>query len=292
MTVPVLAVWTGQPAPAGCLTALERAQMSALAGSERRRQWLISRHALRVLLGLLGLPRDTATCAFPHPRLSLAHTDSGAIAAGSAGPLSAGLGVDLETDRPVNSRTARFFLDEEEQAWLARVPPADRAAEHVRLWTVKEAVFKADLANRDAMLRDYTCQPAGARAGWARRRGSGQLFAFTCARFQGAHLSVAAARGPAAPSPVDRRISMPITFECVAERISETLNVPAATLTPETTLRDLAADSFLLVEMAVDLQEEFDAIFTQAELREVANLGQLVDLLRGPARPSRGEHDG
>ena len=72
---------------------------------------------------------------------------------------------------------------------------------------------------------------------------------------------------------------MPITFECVAERISQTLNVPAAMLTPETTLRDLAADSFLLVEMAVDLQEEFDVIFTQADLREVSNLGQLVDLL-------------
>ena len=35
--------------------------------------------------------------------------------------------------------------------------------------------------------------------------------------------------------------------------------------------------------MAVDLQEEFDVIFTQADLREVANLGQLVDLLQGPA---------
>ena len=75
---------------------------------------------------------------------------------------------------------------------------------------------------------------------------------------------------------------MPVTFERVVERISQTLNVPATMLTPETTLRELAADSFLLVEMAVDLQEEFDARFTQAELREVANLGQLVDLLHGP----------
>ena len=85
---------------------------------------------------------------------------------------------------------------------------------------------------------------------------------------------------------------MPITFECVAERISQTLNVPTAMLTPETTLRDLATDSFLLVEMAVDLQEEFDVIFTQADLREVANLGQLVDLLHGPKQASRGAGDG
>ena len=54
----------------------ECAQLSVLAGSERRRQWLTSRHALRVLLGLLGLPRDTAACSFPHPRLSLTHADA------------------------------------------------------------------------------------------------------------------------------------------------------------------------------------------------------------------------
>jgi acyl carrier protein len=292
MRVPVLAVWTDQLGPVGLLTVPERAQMSVLAGSERRRQWLMSRHALRVLLGLLGLPRDTAACSFPHPRLSLAHAGYGAIAAGSVGPRSAGLGVDLEPHRPVDPRTTRFFLDDAEQAWLARIPQADRAAEHLRLWTVKEAVFKADLANRDAMLRDYSTQPPGAQAGRAGRRGTGQLFGFACARFQGAHLSVAAARGPAAVDPVNRRTAMPITFECVAERISQTLNVPAAMLTPETTLRDLAADSFLLVEMAVDLQEEFDVIFTQADLREVANLGQLVDLLHGPKPPSRGELNG
>ncbi len=292
MRASVLAVWTDRPAPAGPLTVLERAQLSALAGSERRRQWLTSRHALRVLLGLLGLPRDTATCGFPHRRLSLTHTARGAVAAGSIGPQSAGFGVDLETDRRIDPRTARFFLDDAELQWLASVPRADRAAEHLRLWTVKEAVFKADLTNRDAVLRDYTSEPLGAQAGWARRRGTGQLFGFTCARFQGAHLSVAAAHGPAGADLVDRRTSMPITFERVAERISETLNVPATALTPETTLRELAADSFLLVEMAVDLQEEFDAIFTQSALREVANLGQLVELLHGPPPSGRGEPDG
>jgi len=85
---------------------------------------------------------------------------------------------------------------------------------------------------------------------------------------------------------------MPVTFERVVERISQTLNVPATMLTPETTLRELAADSFLLVEMAVDLQEEFDTFFTQSDLREVANLGQLADLLHGPKPSSRGEPGG
>jgi acyl carrier protein len=292
MRLSVLGVWTDQPLADATMTTMERVELAALAGADYRQQWLTSRHALRVLLGLLGLPRDTTEISFPHPRLSLAHASHGAIAAGTIGPWAAGFGVDYETDRPVDPRTARFFLNEAELAWLALVPWADRAAQQLRLWTVKEAVFKADLANGDAMLSDYSVcdyspQPADeGTAGWASRRVAGQLFGYTSARFKGGHLSVAAARGPAAtepePDPADRRTCMPITFELVAERISETLNIPVTDLSPETTLRDLAADSFMLVEMAVDLQEEFDAIFTQAELREVTNLGQLVDLLHGP----------
>ncbi len=77
-----------------------------------------------------------------------------------------------------------------------------------------------------------------------------------------------------------------VTFDRVAERISATLSVPLSDLTPRTTLADLAADSFLLVEMVVDLQEEFDATITQAQLREVTNLGELVGLLRAPALPA------
>jgi acyl carrier protein len=302
MKASVLGVWTDQPVAIWALTTLERVEFAALAGAERRQQWLTSRYALRVLLGLLGLPRDTAEYRFPHPRISLAHGSLGAIAVGSVGQWAAGLGVDYETDRPVDPRTARFFLDEAEQARLAEVPPANRAAEQLRLWTVKEAVFKADLTNCGAMLRDYSTQPARAgAAGWASRRGAGQPFGFTSARFQGGHLSVAAARvtgaaGPTVDSTADStgdladwRPSMPVTFELVAERISETLNVPVTDLSPQTTLRDLAADSFMLVEMAVDLQEEFDAMFTQADLREVANLGQLVGLLQGPTPAADGE---
>jgi acyl carrier protein len=74
-----------------------------------------------------------------------------------------------------------------------------------------------------------------------------------------------------------------ITYDVVASRIAEVLHVPATTLTPQTTLKDLAADSFMLVEMIVDLQEEFDAVFTQARLREVDNLGDLVALLQATA---------
>lgn len=70
-----------------------------------------------------------------------------------------------------------------------------------------------------------------------------------------------------------------VTFDLVAERISTLLSLPVEKLTPGTALQDLALDSFRMVEMVVDLQEEFGSIFAQAELQLVATLGDLFKLL-------------
>ena len=81
---------------------------------------------------------------------------------------------------------------------------------------------------------------------------------------------------------------MHATFELVAERISITSGVPVESLRPDTTLTDLALDSFMLIEMAVDLQEEFDAIFSQESLQQVVTIADLVELLNAsqPATPA------
>ncbi|MDF9810938.1 4'-phosphopantetheinyl transferase superfamily protein [Streptomyces sp. SPB162] len=282
----VLAVWTRRPLHPTSLTRREGARFAVLTGRVQREQWLIARHALRTLLGVLGLPTDTTGYAFPHRRLSLSHVGGAAVAAGLAVPDEdvAGVGVDLETVREAPAATARFFLDDRERCWLDTVAESARAAEHVRLWTVKEALYKADPDNRHTVLRDYTTDDPAAASGPARRRPPhGAVFGYTAARFGDARLAVAASahRSPIAPV---RTAPVPsVTFDDVAHRISATLSVPVDSLTPETQLRDLAADSFLLVEMAVDLQEEFDALFTQADLREVTTLGQLAGLVG--ARP-------
>ncbi len=44
-------------------------------------------------------------------------------------------------------------------------------------------------------------------------------------------------------------------------------------------LTDLVNSSFLLVEMVIELQEEFDVRFQQADMNEVATVGQLLDLV-------------
>ncbi len=71
-----------------------------------------------------------------------------------------------------------------------------------------------------------------------------------------------------------------VRFDEVAGQLSTTLSIPVENLTPTTTLADLAADSFLLVEAVIDLQEEFNTMFNQMQLREVTNLGELVELLQ------------
>ncbi|GAA1909595.1 4'-phosphopantetheinyl transferase superfamily protein [Streptantibioticus ferralitis] len=287
MTVRVLAVWTRQPLVVDALTSRERERLAALP-QRVRRQWLISRHALRLLLGVLGLPLDTTRYAFPHRRLSLTHIEGAAVAAGAVRDTRqlAGVGVDLETDREARVDTTRFFLDERERSWLASLPDTARATEQLRLWTVKEALFKADPDNRHTVLRDYTTLDAAAHRGRARTRQHREaVFGYASTRLRDAQLSIAAAfhgetRTPQSIAP-GRETPVPsvITFDEVADRISSTLSIPVEKLTPQTTLRELAADSFLLVEMAVDLQEEFDTIFTQNELREITTLGELAGLV-------------
>ena len=113
------------------------------------------------MLARLGLPDTPITVSMPHPRLSLTHTGDLAIAVGACCAQQAGIGVDIEYLRPIDIRSARFFLDDDE---LARWPgwavqqgagPAVQQVTLQRLWTVKEAVFKAHLANAGRQLRDY-----------------------------------------------------------------------------------------------------------------------------------------
>jgi acyl carrier protein len=77
-------------------------------------------------------------------------------------------------------------------------------------------------------------------------------------------------------------MSVPTTEEVVA-RIAEVLGVPQARARPEVPLADLVAESYSLVEMAVELQDDYDVIFTQADLSSVSTVGDLVELVRSRA---------
>ncbi len=59
------------------------------------------------------------------------------------------------------------------------------------------------------------------------------------------------------------------------------LNIPITKLADEgSNLTDLVHESFILIELVIALQEEFQVRLVQDDLQEVKTLGQLLDVLQ------------
>jgi acyl carrier protein len=65
----------------------------------------------------------------------------------------------------------------------------------------------------------------------------------------------------------------------VRKRIAETLQLPLAKLTDERLLTDVVRESFAMVEMVIDLQEEFGIRLDQAELKQLKTVADLTALV-------------
>lgn len=187
------------PLSVDLLTPGELVRYRTLQDTSRRRAWLTGRAALRRLLRGLDRGPDTAELEFPRPDMSLAHCAGLSVAVASLDAGAAGLGVDLESERPMPPEAASFFLTERERARLDRrpAPPVAEAPEAglMRLWTVKEALFKADPANRSRILADYEVADAALRRGKASMRQGldARRFRYVSHRLAGWHLTLATA---------------------------------------------------------------------------------------------------
>ncbi|MFN2505482.1 MAG: acyl carrier protein [Acidimicrobiales bacterium] len=71
--------------------------------------------------------------------------------------------------------------------------------------------------------------------------------------------------------------------EDICRRIAEVLGVPEPRVRPEVALTDLVSDSYRLVELAIELQDDYDVIFSQADLVGVDTVGDLAGLVRSRA---------
>ena len=76
------------------------------------------------------------------------------------------------------------------------------------------------------------------------------------------------------------KCKMNIKSEEIKNRIAEVLNISVERFNDETILKDLVTDSFLLVEMAIELQEDFQVRFSQEDLKEVGTIGDLIFLIK------------
>lgn len=70
----------------------------------------------------------------------------------------------------------------------------------------------------------------------------------------------------------------------VKEHISGILKVPVSRLSDDTNLSDLVTDSFVLVDMVIELQEEFNILLVQDDLKNVKTVGILVSLFESKAK--------
>ena len=70
----------------------------------------------------------------------------------------------------------------------------------------------------------------------------------------------------------------------VKSRIAETLQLPLAKLTDDRLLTDVVAESFAMVEMVIDLQEEFGVQLAQNELKQLKTVADLTALVSAKTR--------
>jgi 4'-phosphopantetheinyl transferase EntD len=174
------------------LTPSEQIHLDELATSPRRLSWLKGRSALKRLLSSLGEAEETAGIGFPNSRFSLTHSGGFAVALGTTCEELRGVGVDLEMNRPLRKEAARFFLTEPEDAWLKNFDESLRTRNLLRLWTIKEALFKSDPLNRERWFADYWLETPATDTGLAFMRGdAAEAFRYFCFDVDKGFLSVA-----------------------------------------------------------------------------------------------------
>ena len=135
----------------GCLTSSELNDCKYTKNSPRYFDWIGGRSALKMIITYLNKNLDVTKISFPHPFLSLSHAKGCAVAIGVSNKTNSvkGIGIDLELDRKVSTKHMKFYLNDFESDLKIN-------NDHMlRLWTVKEALFKADPNNDGNVLKDY-----------------------------------------------------------------------------------------------------------------------------------------
>jgi hypothetical protein len=116
----------------------------------RAQQWLLGRSALK------ALGDNDAPTQFPHPHYSVSHCDGWAVALKAThGTKTTNVGIDVERFRPLATRAAYYYLQPPEVEALAGLTADEQYWHRLRLWTAKEALFKADPLNGSRVMKSY-----------------------------------------------------------------------------------------------------------------------------------------
>jgi 4'-phosphopantetheinyl transferase EntD len=145
--------WAGQGGPLPDALAPDDAVVARALSGARRAWWVGGRVALRAALAAAGardigaLGRDARGAPVVPSGFvgSISHkrTIAAALAAPADGDLPATIGVDVEVPRPLRQDIGRLVLTARERTALAGLAGAARDRELVRLFSAKEAIYKA-----------------------------------------------------------------------------------------------------------------------------------------------------
>lgn len=145
-------------APEDELSEGEKSLLGRFEQRSRQVSFLRGRHALKRLLFEAGRSTDSSSISFPNAEYSITHAGEIAIALALEPSQSlkefqlCGVGIDLEFERQMQPQSARFFLTDRE----AFCRDHDHDQEYLlRLWTVKEAMFKSDPENCKRRFANY-----------------------------------------------------------------------------------------------------------------------------------------
>lgn len=76
------------------------------------------------------------------------------------------------------------------------------------------------------------------------------------------------------------RLGREIGVDEVTGTIAALLDLEHARVIPERRLSELVTDSFTLVQLAMDIQDEFDVVLYSEDLACIEDVGDLIELLR------------
>jgi len=77
--------------------------------------------------------------------------------------------------------------------------------------------------------------------------------------------------------------------ERVIDVVSEQLSIPKEKITRETTFNDLGADSLDVVEMVMQLEEEFDITIPDDRAEQIQTVGQAIDYIEQQLEDGKAE---
>lgn len=150
------------PLAEDCLDSTDRQRLASFTTIERKNQWLRGRKALSAITAKLDIGIPLSALNLPCPGISLTHNGKISIAAGIG--TAQGIGIDFESWHQIETAMLRWFLTAAEQHQLAVPSNFTR----LRLWTIKEALFKASSENQGLLLTDFEIDEVAQMTGGAR----------------------------------------------------------------------------------------------------------------------------